>query len=522
MEPDATADATPAPRHAVVVLLDSLNRHHVGAYGGTEFDTPNLDRFAQRAVRFTNHHAGSLPCMPARHDVLVGSLDFLWRPWGSIEVWEDALSHLLRRNGVVSYLVSDHPHLFETGGENYHTEFTGWWYERGHEDDPWRTVPDPSAIGVPSLPAARAAPVTRHYDTSRTWFRDEADFPGPRTMVSAARWLDETAGRHDRSLLVVDEFDPHEPFDTPEPWASRYDDTWHGERLIWPPYVRAARASASPLRQAPPDEREARQLRANYGAKLAMIDHWFGRVLDALDRRHAWDDTVVIVTTDHGHYLGEHGNWGKPGSPVFATLGHIPLLVSWPGVAARDCDSLTTSVDIFATLADVFGVTPEHRTHGRSLAPVVRGEVTAVRDWVLTGVWGREVHVVGDGLRYAAAPQGDNAPLSMWSNRWTTMPVHAFPQLRLPRPDGRAVLARMPGSDVPVIRQPFVVGDLLPFWAGGGFEGDHLYDTINDPAEERNAATTDAGRRGRARDLLRAALDDVEAPDDQYARLGLA
>ena len=402
----------------------------------------------------------------------------------------------------------------------HHTEFTGWWYERGHEDDPWRTVEDPSAVGAPSLPAARPAAIHRHYDTSRSWLRTEDDFPGPRTMQAAARWLRDTAGRHDRSLLFVDEFDPHEPFDTPEPWASRYDDSWEGPRLIWPPYVRASRPPGKgPLAQTPPDEREARQLRANYGAKVSMIDHWFGRVLDELDARHAWDDTVVIVTTDHGHYLGEHGNWGKPASPVFGTLGHIPLLVSWPGVAARDVDALTTSVDVFATLTEVFGVTPEHRTHGRSLVPLVDGSATSVRDWVLTGVWGREVHVVTDAVRYAAAPVGDNAPLSMWSNRWSTMPVHAFPQLRLPRPDGRAVLARMPGSDVPVIRQPFVAGDLLPFWAASGFEGNHCYDRREDPVEARNAA---GGRlEADARERLRAALVEVEAPDDQFVRLGL-
>ena len=76
------------PRKLVVVLLDSLNRHLLGAYGGDEFDTPNLDRFARRAVRFERHYSGSLPCMPARHDLLCGALDFLWKPWGSIELWE--------------------------------------------------------------------------------------------------------------------------------------------------------------------------------------------------------------------------------------------------------------------------------------------------------------------------------------------------------------------------------------------------------------------------------------------------
>ena len=72
------------PKNAVVILLDSLNRHMIGAYGGTEFETPNLDRLAAASTRFTRHYTGSLPCMPARHDLLCGAMDFLWRAWGSV------------------------------------------------------------------------------------------------------------------------------------------------------------------------------------------------------------------------------------------------------------------------------------------------------------------------------------------------------------------------------------------------------------------------------------------------------
>ncbi|MEX1152903.1 sulfatase-like hydrolase/transferase, partial [Parvibaculum sp.] len=79
---DGGSIAADTPKNAVVILLDSLNRHMLGAYGGREFATPNLDRFASRATRFTRHFTGSLPCMPARHDILCGALDFLWRPWG--------------------------------------------------------------------------------------------------------------------------------------------------------------------------------------------------------------------------------------------------------------------------------------------------------------------------------------------------------------------------------------------------------------------------------------------------------
>jgi arylsulfatase A-like enzyme len=405
--------------------------------------------------------------------------------------------------------VTDHPHLFETGGENYHTDFTAWAYERGHESDPWKTRPDPSWLGAPDF---GRGPMP--YDDSRGWFRGEADFPGPRTMAAAARWLEENARHHERFLLFVDEFDPHEPFDTPEPWASRYDPEWEGPHLVWPPYTKRAVANGVL------SERQARQLRACYGAKLSMIDHWLGRVLDACDRLDLWRDTAFFLCTDHGHYLGEKDLFGKPGVPVYEPLGHIPLLVAWPGVAPRSIDALTTSVDLFATLAELFAARVPQRTHGRSLLPLVRGEAVRVRDWLLCGIWGREVHLVDERLKYARGPTGANEPLSLWSNRWSTMPVPQLPQLRLPPPDERATLDRMPGSKVPVLRQPFGPGDLLPYWALGTPSRSELYDLADDPGEERNLCGTPRERE--AAEKLRAALHEVEAPDDQLVRLGLA
>jgi arylsulfatase A-like enzyme len=515
IEPTAGAQT---PRNVVLVLLDSLNRHLLGAYGSDEFDTPNLDRFAHESLRFNRHYAGSLPCIPARHDLFAGTLDFLWRPWGSIEAWETTLPRLARRAGVTTHLVTDHPHLFELGGENYHVDFTSWDYERGHEGDPWKSRPDPSAVGAPLMPAVEPSPSGPYdltvYERSRTYFRSDVDFPGPRTMAAAELWLRENAGCHERFFLVVDEFDPHEPFDTPEPWASRYDRSWSGPRLIWPPYVVHA------LRDGHVSESAAAHLRANYGSKLSMIDHWFGRVLAALDECRSWDDTAVIVCTDHGHYLGEHDAFGKPPLPIFQTMGHIPLFVRWPGLAARDVDALTTSVDIFATVADVLGLEVEQPTHGRSLRPLIESQADSVREWALLGIWAREVHVTDGRTKYAAAPDGANTPLALWSNRWSTMPLHNLPDGGQPKPDRRAALAFMPGSTVPVIRQPYQPGDMLPYWAPERLHGSHLYRLDLDPDETENRAGTP--EETGAVDLLRAALESVEAPTEQLARLGLS
>ena len=158
--------------------------------------------------------------MPARHDILCGALDFLWKPWGSIEIWEEPLTVPLRRAGVTTKLVSDHPHLFEVGGENYHCDFTAWDYQRGHEGDPWQTRPDPSWVGAPDFGRGHTP-----YDDSRGYFRDEADFPGRARSRPRRAGSSGTRPHHDRFLLFVDEFDPHEPFDTPEPYASMYDPT---------------------------------------------------------------------------------------------------------------------------------------------------------------------------------------------------------------------------------------------------------------------------------------------------------
>lgn len=227
------------------------------------------------------------------------------------------------------------------------------------------------------------------YDRSRGWFVDESDFPGPRTMSAAAAWIDDHSRHHDRLFLFVDEFDPHEPFDTPEPWASRYDDEWDvakdGPRLVWPPYATDVVANGYL------SEREATQTRANYGSKLSMIDHWFGKVLDAIDRQRLWDDTAIIVCTDHGLFLGERDIWGKPSLPFFEPFGHTPLLVSWPGVQPGSCGALTTNVDIHATVRAIFDA-PSHayRLHGRSLRQLLDGPSTAIRQYALMGIWGCE------------------------------------------------------------------------------------------------------------------------------------
>src|SRR4029077_10551454 len=177
-----------------------------------------------------------------------------------------------------------------------------------------------------------------------------------------------------------------------------------GPPLIWPPY------GADIVKRGVMSVREARHLRAAYGAKLTMIDHWLGRVLDMIDAKDLWKDTMVVLCTDHGHYLGEKDIWGKPAVPLYDTISRIPLLIAAPSVAPATHDALTTGVDLFATIAELFEVEDKirQRTHGRSLLPLLTGDRKSVREWILAGVWGREVHYIDRKHKYARAPHERN------------------------------------------------------------------------------------------------------------------
>ena len=275
----------------------------LGAYGGREFATPNLDRFAARALRFDTHYAGSLPACPRATTSSAARSTSSGARGAHRNLGATPITAHLRRPASTTQLISDHPHLFETGGENYHTDFTAWDYQRGHESDPWKTRPDPSWVGAARSSSRPArCPTTTRAATSATRRTSPARAP----WRAAAQWLDDNAGTTTASCSSSTSSTRTNPSTRPSRTPRMYDDAWEGRTSSGRP-TRAARRRDGVL-----DERQARQVRAQYGAKLTMIDTWFGRVLDAIDRNDLWDDTAVIVCTDHGHYLGEKDIWGKP------------------------------------------------------------------------------------------------------------------------------------------------------------------------------------------------------------------
>jgi arylsulfatase A-like enzyme len=262
-------------------------------------------------------------------------------------------------------------------------------------------------------------------------------------MAAAAKWVDDNAGQHERFFLFVTSSTRTSPSILRIRNARMYDDTWEGPHLIWPPYHAAAQ------RKRVLTERQAYQVRSQYGAKLTMIDHWFGKVIAGVGTERVMDDTAVILL--HGPWAlpRRAGHLGKPAVPVYEPLGHIPLMSAGRESTRGTNNALTTSVDIFATLCDLFRCDARARTHGKSLIPLLTGEATAVRDWALLGVWGREVHLVDDESKVRPRARERQLPDLDVEHRWSTMAAaRPNPPPNLPKPDERAFLGPHAGTKV--------------------------------------------------------------------------
>ncbi|MBI2302135.1 MAG: sulfatase-like hydrolase/transferase [Armatimonadetes bacterium] len=490
----------------VCVLLDTLRRDICPSYGPTivpDVQTPNLDALDERSAQFQSHYVTCSPCMPARRNLWTGQCEFLWRPWGSLEPWDRPLPRVLKQAGVTTQLITDHYHLFERGGENYHIDFDGWELIRGHENDPWITAPPADIYPEPTVLGHMAARYRRNMETMTS----EERYRAPRTFIAAADWL--AANRkNDDFFLLIDEFDPHEPFHSPPSYRRLYhDDT---PDVAWPPYGRVERFGLT--------DEVLDRYRAAYASQVTCTDRWLGHLFDTMDRLGMWDDTAVIVMTDHGYFFGDHGWSGKPGCPWYNAIAHIPMWVYLPGEPARQVSQVSQNHDIYATILDWFGVEPAEWSHSRSLLPLARGGTGAVRDLALYGWFGMGVNVTDGRETYLCQSVNEgNTPLAMYSQRWSTAPWW-----QVPEPDAQCVV--QPSLDRPELvwmRRELSVEDQRPLTqsASGGHHPSQLFDLRDDPGQLR--PVTDEARIREWRAKLKRRMEEFQAPEEQYARLGL-
>lgn len=512
----------------IFVLFDSLNRLALGAYGGTAIATPNFDRFAQRAKTFTQHYAGSLPCIPARRDMHTGRLNFTHRSWGPLEPFDNSFADILSKKGVYTHLVSDHAHYFENGGWGYANAFDSWNFIRGQEGDPMHVMTAPPVQRLQERYNPRHYPfgdmgsdggnVTEgnssrkelrrlRHAVNRTVMQDEQDYPTAKCFSSAFDFLNVNRDNDDW-FLQLECFDPHEPFTAPERFRDSYASGYEGGILDWPLYEKVTDS-----------EQEIREIRGNYAALVAMCDEYFGRLLDWMDEEDAWSNTALVLSTDHGFLLGEHEWWAKNRMPYYEEISHIPLMIWHPeqkGLAG-ECDGLSQTADLMPTFLDFHGIKPPPEVTAHSLKPLLSNGSNE-RESAILGMFAGPICIVDGRFSYFHFPVDVHAQLPAY----TIMPSHMVTMFEPGELESASLSEPFDFSKgMPLLRVPTVAQvneggyDLVRHWTDGSI----LFDLSADPGQESPIDDPQVISRMQAGICWH--LDRQHAPPECYAHYGL-
>ena len=417
--------------NVLVIVLDSLRADHVGCYG-SRVATPNIDRLAQEGTLFRQAFSESLPTIPIRTSWWTGRVGFPTRGWKPFEPGDVLLAEVLWDKGYTSALITDVYHMHKpvyNCGRGFDTVV----WVRGQEYDPWivdDTIPvDLSRHRLKGDESdALWRPRFEQYLRNMSVVRGEEDYFAPRVIKEAIRWLEHVTrqGRKDRLFLWVDCFDPHEPWDPPDPWRTMYDPGYTGQELIDP----VAGDTAGYM-----TPREIAHTKALYAGEVTFVDKWVGVLLDALRALGLYEDTLIMVTSDHGEPFGEHGYIRKARPWNHEQLVHIPWIIRHPEGIGRGkaLDALVQTTEMMPTILDALNIPlPLEQTflaptrtmfpqdmpvasttvhlHGYSLLPLMRGDVAQVRSFVCSGHHERQWAIRTHDWAYLLNVDGSGGP----------------------------------------------------------------------------------------------------------------
>jgi len=389
----------------ILVIFDSLRKDCIGCYGspggwGWQVATPNLDALASSSLVMTRAYPEALPTLPARRALYTGRRvypfdkgdfrlrgDFVGAPgWGPIPEDQDTLSEMLQRAGCRTGLISDVYHQFKPS-KNYWRGFDQWTFLRGQEKDPQRSGPEPSEDLIRKyLPVELENPRRRAFIVQclkNMYGRErEEDYFNARVLTEAANWLVENHDA-DRFFLTVESFDPHEPWFVPQHYRRMYDDSDGPEQVI------------SGYEMMSMSEQLLRRTRANYAGLVTMCDRWLGHFIETMRVLGLLQNTVLIVTSDHGHSIGEDAYVGKRGYPSRPEVFEVPVFIRSPNGlgAGQRSDMLIQHTDLAAQVLEFAGLDVPGDLHGRPFFSAAVDGGSGHREHVTVG-WGPNVTVI--------------------------------------------------------------------------------------------------------------------------------
>lgn len=362
--------------NVVVITLDQFRGDHLGVGGHPLARTPGLDELAAHGVRFARHHAQASPCAPGRASLYTGTYQMNHRVVANGSPLDDRFDNLARLARRAGY----DPTLF------------------GYTDQ----AVDPTTVHDPADPRLRTyegvlpgfgvgLDLTGAQGPWREWLaaqghdpgsgagdalRSEPDRPAELGVSSflTDRFLEWSARLDEPWFAHLSYLRPHPPYAAAGHWSTAFSPDEVDLPVPPPPDHERLALHRTMLElfftAAPTDERELRHMRAQYLGMIGDVDAQLQRIWAALRARGQWDDTVVVVTADHGDQLGDQGLVEKFG--WFGASYHVPCVVrdpSRPGAHGTVVDHFTENVDLLPTVADLLGVDVPRQCDGRPLTP---------------------------------------------------------------------------------------------------------------------------------------------------------
>lgn len=302
-------------------------------------------------------------------------------------------------------------------------------------------------------------------------------------------------------FLQIEAFDPHEPFDAPDRFLSQWFDPDHLCTYDWPPYAKVDET-----------QEEIEQIRKKYYALVQFCDASLGRVLDIMEQYHMWENTMLIVNTDHGFSLAEHNWWGKNYVPDYQEIAHIPLFIWDPryGVRGECRNELVQTIDIAPTILDFFGMPIPETMDGKPLGTVIK-ECKAVRKYAIFGMFGSAINITDGRYVYMRAVRTPDEKLM----EYTLMPTHLNGFFSAEEMKNAKLSSALPFTKgYPVL--------MIPSKARRGadkLDSDLLFDLDDDPKQEHPIVNKEIEER--MIKALRKLLAENDAPCLLYERFGL-
>lgn len=487
---------------AVMLMFDTLTRNFLPNYGCDFTHMPNFKRLAEHTCTFDEFYVGSMPCMPARRELHTGKYNFLHRGWGPIEPYDNSVMETLKASGVYTHLCTDHSHYWEDGGATYHERYSSAEMFRGQEGDRW--IPQSEADkSLNTCPLNKSNVSAIQHLANRTRVKSEADMPSVQTVTAGLDFIDHHHNL-DNWFLQIECFDPHEPFYVPDKYRALYDCCDSHDAFNFPAYT---------FVDGKYTDEQIKDLRKEYCALLSMCDAQLGRVLDAMDQYDLWKDTMFIVNTDHGFFLGEHNFIGKNIPPMFDEMVHTPFFIHVPTI---DCDGLRKSqlaqtVDLVPTLLDYFGLTMFDDMDGKSLLPVLKDDAT-IHQGILFGVHGGQINYYDGRYCYMRSSVDQNLPVYNMTLMPTLMRGFINPKEidQATFVNGGAYSNHHMVLQIPCSRP---MGGFIHY-------PDAIYDKRNDPHQLH--PISDAELETELKEKMKQAMQDANAPEWQMKRMGFA